>query len=57
MDQSFQPLIVFSEWLPTGIVVHFDQGVSAFFSAHSLFQERDSHRLPNLQDEDHDEDD
>jgi hypothetical protein len=32
--------IVFSEWLPTGVMVHFEGGVSVFFSAQFLYEQR-----------------
>ena len=33
--------IVFSEWLPTGIIVHFEGGVSVFFPAQFLYEQRE----------------
>jgi hypothetical protein len=33
--------IVFSEWLPTGVMVHFEGGASVFFSAQFLYEERE----------------
>jgi hypothetical protein len=33
--------IVFSEWLPTGVMVHFEGGVSVFFSAKFLYEQRE----------------
>jgi hypothetical protein len=33
--------IVFSEWLPTGVVVHFEGNVSVFFSARFLYEQRE----------------
>jgi len=41
MDPSVQPPIVFSEWLPTGIMVHFEGGLSVFFSAQFLYDQRE----------------
>jgi hypothetical protein len=44
MNQYGYPRMVFSERLPTGIVVHFeedfDSGVSVFFSATFLYEQR-----------------
>jgi hypothetical protein len=40
------PRIIFSEWLPTGIVVHFEGGVSIFFLARTLYEQREAQ--PNL---------
>jgi hypothetical protein len=33
--------IVFSEWLPTGVMVHFEGGLSVFFSARFLYDQRE----------------
>ncbi len=33
--------IVFSEWLSTGIMVHFEGGVSVFFPARFLYEQRE----------------
>lgn len=41
MDQAGQSPIVFSEWVPTGIMVHFEGGVSVFFSARFLYDQRE----------------
>jgi hypothetical protein len=40
MNQSTLSSIVFSEWLPTGVMVHFEGGVSVFFSAQFLYEHR-----------------
>jgi hypothetical protein len=40
MNQSNLSSIVFSEWLPTGVMVHFEDGVSVFFSARFLYEQR-----------------
>jgi hypothetical protein len=40
MNQLGPSAIVFSEWLPTGIMVHFGEGVSVFFSAQFLYEQR-----------------
>ena len=40
MNQLVQSSIVFSEWLPTGVMVHFEGGVSVFFSAEFLYEQR-----------------
>lgn len=40
MNQSTLSSIVFSEWLPTGVMVHFEGGVSVFFSAQFLYEQR-----------------
>jgi hypothetical protein len=34
--------IVFSEWLPTGVMVHFEGGVSVFFPAQFLYEQREA---------------
>jgi hypothetical protein len=43
MDQVDLSSIVFSEWLPTGVMVHFEGGVSVFFSARFLYEQREVH--------------
>jgi hypothetical protein len=40
MNQPDLSPIVFSEWLPTGVMVHFEGGVSVFFSAEFLYEQR-----------------
>jgi hypothetical protein len=40
MNQLTLSSIVFSEWLPTGVMVHFEGGVSVFFSAEFLYGQR-----------------
>jgi hypothetical protein len=40
MNQSVLSSIVFSEWLPTGVMVHFEGGLSVFFSAQFLYEQR-----------------
>jgi hypothetical protein len=40
MSESSSPHIVFSERLSTGIVVHFERGVSVFYSAEFLYEQR-----------------
>jgi len=45
MNQASLANIVFSEWLSTGVMVHFEGGVSVFFSARFLYEQRDI--LPN----------
>jgi hypothetical protein len=40
MNQLNLSPIVFSEWLPTGVMVHFEGGVSVFFSARFLYEQR-----------------
>jgi hypothetical protein len=40
MNQLIQSSIVFSEWLPTGVMVHFEGGMSVFFSARFLYEQR-----------------
>jgi hypothetical protein len=40
MNQSAVSSIVFSEWLPTGVMVHFEGGLSVFFSAEFLYEQR-----------------
>ena len=34
--------IVFSEWLPTGVMVHFEGGLSVFFPASFLYGQRET---------------
>ena len=41
MTQPDLSPIVFSEWLPTGVMVHFEGGVSVFFPARFLYEQRD----------------
>lgn len=41
MTQTYLSPIVFSEWLSSGIMVHFEGGVSVFFSARFLYEHRD----------------
>jgi hypothetical protein len=41
MNQPDLSPIVFSEWLPTGVMVHFEGGVSVFFSAQFLYEQRE----------------
>jgi hypothetical protein len=41
MNQPELSPIVFSEWLPTGVMVHFEGGVSVFFSARFLYEQRE----------------
>lgn len=41
MNQHDPSPIVFSEWLPTGVMVHFEGGVSVFFSAQFLYEQRE----------------
>jgi len=45
MKQHDPSPIVFSEWLPSGIMVHFEGGVSVFFPAKFLYEQREV--LPN----------
>jgi hypothetical protein len=40
MNQLVLSSIVFSEWLPTGVMVHFEGGVSVFFAARFLYEQR-----------------
>jgi hypothetical protein len=40
MNQPDLSPIVFSEWLPTGVMVHFEGGVSVFFPARFLYEQR-----------------
>jgi hypothetical protein len=40
MNESNHPRIISSEWLPTGIMVHFDKRVSVFYSAEFLYEQR-----------------
>ena len=54
MADSAGPRILFAEWLPIGIVVHFAGGESVFYSAEFLHQHRQSpgnkllHQDPSL---------
>jgi hypothetical protein len=41
MNQLGPRPILFSERLPTGVMVHFEEGVSVFFSARFLFEQRE----------------
>jgi hypothetical protein len=41
MNQPDLSPIVFSEWLPTGVMVHFEGGVSVFFPTRFLYEQRD----------------
>ena len=41
MDQRYPLVIVFSEWLPTGVMVHFKGNISVFFPAQFLYEQRD----------------
>jgi hypothetical protein len=41
MNQPGLSPIVFSEWLPTGVMVHFEGGVSVFFPARFLYEQRE----------------
>ena len=38
----YESTIVFSEWLSTGVIVHFKGGVSVFFPAQFLYDQRAS---------------
>jgi hypothetical protein len=40
MNQLYLSPIVFSEWLPTGVMVHFEGNVSVFFPAQFLYEQR-----------------
>ena len=42
MSDFNYPCIVFSERLSTGIVVHFEDGVSVYFPAAFLYEQRDA---------------
>jgi hypothetical protein len=52
MDESADSRIVFSERLSTGIVVHFEKGVSVFFPARLLFEQREAPLSRILREED-----
>jgi hypothetical protein len=41
MNSLYSSPIVFSEWLPTGIMVHFEGNISVFFPAQFLYEQRD----------------
>ena len=41
MNQLGPSAIVFSEWLPTGIMVHFEGNLSVFFPASFLYEQRE----------------
>ena len=41
MSQISMCPIVFSEWFPTGVMVHFEGGLSVFFPASFLFEQRE----------------
>lgn len=40
MNRTYLSPIVFSEWLPTGVMVHFQGGVSVFYPAEFLYDQR-----------------
>jgi hypothetical protein len=40
MRESGTPTIVFSEWLPSGVMVHFEGGECVFYPAEMLYQQR-----------------
>jgi hypothetical protein len=40
MNPLYPTPIVFSEWLPTGVMVHFEGNVSVFFPAQFLYEQR-----------------
>jgi hypothetical protein len=40
MNQLCPSPIVFSEWLPIGIMVHFEGNISVFFPAQFLYEQR-----------------
>jgi len=42
MTDTTTPHITFAEWLPTGVVVHFDGGFTVFYPAVFLFENRQS---------------
>ena len=47
MDQHPEaPVITSAEWLPSGIVVHFDQGAVAFVTAAFLFEHQHEQLMP-----------
>jgi ribosomal protein S1 len=41
MNQISMCPIVFSEWFPTGVMVHFEGGLSVFFPASFLYEQRE----------------
>jgi hypothetical protein len=41
MNDSSHPRIISSEWLATGVMVHFEKSVSVFYPAEFLFEERE----------------
>jgi hypothetical protein len=41
MNQISMCPIVFSEWFPTGVMVHFEGGISVFFPAGFLYGQRE----------------
>ena len=46
-QQPPAPVITSAEWLPSGIVVHFDQGAWAFFTAQFLFNHQYEQPVPD----------
>jgi hypothetical protein len=40
MNQLYPAPIVFSEWLSTGVMVHFEGNLSVFFPAQFLYEQR-----------------
>lgn len=42
MNQTSTPRIAFSEWLPTGIMVHFESGESVLYSSQFLYEQKET---------------
>jgi hypothetical protein len=40
MSEANHPKVIFSEWLSTGVIVRFEDGVSVFYSAEFLSKNR-----------------
>ena len=51
MDKPVSPRIAFSEWLPTGVMVHFQDGDSVFFPAEFLYEAREFQAPTRMLDE------
>jgi hypothetical protein len=52
MRESGTPTIMFSEWLPSGVMVHFQSGECVFYPAEMLYQQRGAAKGGSLPDGD-----
>ena len=55
MNQLTSPSVAFSEWLPSGVMIHFEGGESVFFPVQFLFEHRCDQPSVSILDEDQDE--